>query len=381
MTRSTAEATLLAGIPGENPTLFLKVGIAAGDPAAWLSIGDQTTVIVRDIEVERAAAVGTADRYASPADFTPSGGLDADRAIATAQSVAECCRRAGISHVRTDRTLPFVFAWHLTQAGIQLDFDAELGVLDRRVKDEAQLKALARAQEVTERAMEMACRLIARSTAQADGTLHHDGAVLTSERVKASIAHFLLDERFTMSHGVIVATAPDTADCHHGGAGPLTTGLPVIIDIFPRDESSRFWGDCTRTVVHGTASDAVVAMHEAVVAAKAAATARLVPGNTAASVHAAAIEVLEQHGFDQSRGTTTDEPTIQHGTGHGIGLDIHEPLLLDEGGGPLLAGEAYTVEPGLYGRRDGGVRVEDMLIVTDDGPRNFNRLPEGLDWS
>ncbi|MEM8943841.1 MAG: M24 family metallopeptidase [Planctomycetota bacterium] len=377
----TTEAALLAGIPVDSGSLFLKVGIAAGDPAAWLAVGDHSIVIVRDIEKQRAAAIGTADRYASPADFAPPNGLDPDRAIATAQAVAECFRREGATRVRTDRSLPFVFAWHLMQAGIELEFDAELGVLDRRVKSESQLDALAHAQLVTENSMEMACRLVAASVADRSGTLHSDGAPLTSERVRAAIAHFLLDEGFTLGHGAIVATAPDAADCHHAGAGTLQTGVPVIIDIFPRDESSRFWGDCTRTVVHGTPSDTVAAMHLAVIKAKAAGCAQLCAGNTAASVHQAATDVLESHGFRQSRGEVSDEPTIQHGTGHGIGLDIHEPLLLDDGGGALLANEVYTVEPGLYGRNEGGVRIEDMLAVTNGEPRNFNRLHEGLDWS
>jgi Xaa-Pro aminopeptidase len=122
-------------------------------------------------------------------------------------------------------------------------------------------------------------------------------------------------------------------------------------------------------------------MHQAVLGAKAAATQLLSAGNTADTVHCAAIEVLLQHGFQSSRGTISDAPTIQHGTGHGIGLEIHEPILLDEGSGPLLEGEVFTVEPGLYGRQDGGVRVEDMLVVTSGEPRNLNRLHDGLDWS
>ena len=374
-------ATLMAGIPAENASLYLKIGLAAGDPAAWLSIDGKSTIIIRDIEKDRAQALGKAENYASPGDFAPDGGLDADRAIATAQSVAECFRRAGVTSVQTDRSLPFVFAWQLMQQGIALDFDPALGVLDRRVKDETQQDSLAQAQSVTEQAMQFACEMVARSDAQSDGTLLHEGEVLTSQRVKAAIAHFLLDRRFTMGHGAIVATTPDSADCHHGGSGPLTTGQPVIIDIFPRDESTRYWGDCTRTVVHGTPSDEVVAMHRAVVEAKAAAEQVLQPGNTAAAVHQATLDVLERHGFRQSRGTVSDEPTIQHGTGHGVGLDIHEPILLDEGGGEMLAGEVFTVEPGLYGRRDGGVRVEDMLVVTAAGPRNLNQLHQGLDWS
>ena len=89
---------------------------------------------------------------------------------------------------------------------------------------------------------------------------------------------------------------------------------------------------------------------------------------------------LVAHGFEISRGTTTDEPTIQHGTGHGIGLEVHEPILLDDGGGELLANEVFTIEPGLYGRNDGGVRIEDMLVVQNGPARNLNRLHQGLDW-
>jgi Xaa-Pro aminopeptidase len=72
---------------------------------------------------------------------------------------------------------------------------------------------------------------------------------------------------------------------------------------------------------------------------------------------------------------------MTHGTGHGLGLDVHEPPLLDFGGPPLLAGEVLTVEPGLYLPGVGGVRVEDMVVVTEAGFENFNRLPETLDWS
>jgi len=121
-------------------------------------------------------------------------------------------------------------------------------------------------------------------------------------------------------------------------------------------------------------------MHAAVLDAKRAATEKLVAGGTAEKVHQAVIERLVSHGFAVSRGTTTDEPTIQHGTGHGIGLEVHEPILLDDGGGELLANEVFTIEPGLYGRNDGGVRIEDMLVVQNGPARNLNRLHEGLDW-
>lgn len=375
------EATLIAGIPAENPTLFRKLHLAAGDPAAWLTIDGSTLVLIRDIERERAREAGRADRYLCPADAAPSQGLSPDRATATAQAVAELLRRDNVAVVRTDRTLPFIFAWHVMQAGIELQYDPDLGVLDRRTKTEEELHHLARAQSVTEEAMEMACGTIASALAAADGTLTHQGETLTSERVKAMIAGFLIDRGFSLGHGSIVATAPHSGDCHDSGTGPLKTERPVIVDIFPRDDSSRYWGDCTRTVVHGVIPDTVKSMHQAVVEAKAAGIQALQVGTSGEEVHRKVIAVQQSYGFPLSRGRVTDQPSIQHGTGHGIGLEVHEPILLDDGGGPILENEVFTVEPGLYGKATGGVRVEDMIVATASGPRNLNRLPDGLGWT
>jgi Xaa-Pro aminopeptidase len=378
-------ARILAGIPAENSALFHRVRFAVGDPAAWLEVeqagGCRRVFLVRDIEVARARARVAADEVASPAQYAPAGGLSGDRATATAQAAAECLRRAGVRVVTTDRTLPYIFAWHIQQAGMSVQYDPDLGVLGRRVKDDQEIAWLAAAQRMTEDAMLMACETIARATADAQGVLHHAGATLTSQRLRNLISIYLLERGYSNHHDSIVASLPDSADCHARGSGPLRTGEAVIVDIFPQDMETRYWGDCTRTVVHGEIRDDLHRMHAAVVAAKAAATAALLPGRTADSVHAATTETLAAHGYRFARGEISDDPVMPHGTGHGVGLEVHEPILLDVAGGTLLAGEVFTVEPGLYGRRTGGVRVEDMLVVQAGGARNLNQLPEGLEWN
>ncbi len=377
-------ATLLAGVPLENPALFHRVRFSVGDPAAWLSFeldGVQTTeFIVRDIEMDRARQQVAADRFACPADYSPAGGLSGDRATATAQAVAESLRRAEVTSVLTDRTLPFIFAWHVQQAGIAVEYSPELGVLDRRTKDEQEIAWLTAAQKVTEEAMLMACQTVACATAGADGALLHAGSPLTSERLRKMISEFLLERDFANPHGSIVATTPHTADCHERGSGQLVTGEAVIIDIFPQCNTTRYHGDCTRTVVHGNAKDELLKMHEAVVAAKQAAIAVTRVGASADEVHGATKMELEKYGYRFERGAVSDEPVMPHGTGHGIGLEVHEPILLDDNGGTLLAGEVLTIEPGLYSRKYGGVRVEDMVVVTEGPARNLNHLPEGLRW-
>ena len=180
------------------------------------------------------------------------------------------------------------------------------------------------------------------------------------------------------------STRSQGASCHHHGDGELHTGQPVIVDIFPTSQETHYCGDCTRTVVHGEIPPEIAAMHAAVRAAKAAGCAAIRPGVTGAEVHAATTKELLDRGFHTGF-PPEDAPlsftTMHHGTGHGIGLEVHEPPLLDATGIPLLEGDALTVEPGLYRKDLGGVRVEDMVVVTADGIENLNHLPEGLDWA
>jgi Xaa-Pro aminopeptidase len=376
-------STIRAGIPVHNSALFHVAQFAVGDPLVYLEIEKEGTIcIVRDVEFDRAIESVPADQIFVPADFTPEGGLSADREVATAQSAAECLYRAGISSVIADRSLPLSFAHILGEAGIEVVCDLDFGVAERRQKSADEIEKLRQAQSVTEAAIEMACRMIARSDADASGVLIHDGAPLNSERVHSAVNVFLMERGFS-GPKYIVAGGSQGASCHHHGDGPLRTGQPVIVDIFPTNKETHYCGDCTRTVVHGDIPSEIVEMHTAVLAAKAAGCAAIRPRITGAEVHAATTKELTDRGYNTGfppEGSPLSFCTMHHGTGHGIGLEVHEPPLLDATGISLLKGDALTVEPGLYRKDLGGVRVEDMVVVTDDGVENLNYLPEGLDW-
>ncbi len=375
-------ATILAGIPATNNSFYHRLRFQVGDPAALLTIDNHSTLILRDIEMERARRSGCADAIACPADFAPRDGLSGDRETATAQAAAEFLRRAGVQEVRADRTLPLLFAHFIQQAGIQVACDPEMGIVERRSKDEQEISWLREVQGVTEEAMRMACEMVAHAQAQADGTLRVEGGPLTSERLRTAIDIFLLERGYSNPTSII-ASGVVGADCHDTGSGPLRTAEPVIIDIFPRNRTTLYWGDCTRTVVHGDIPPAVSAMHAAVVAAKAAATKATRSGVTGEDVHAATTAAMRDAGYAMGLPTqdaSVDYCAMTHGTGHGIGLDVHEPPLLDKNGPELLSGDALTIEPGLYCRAIGGVRVEDMVIVTATGCECLNKLPEGLVW-
>jgi Xaa-Pro aminopeptidase len=384
----TDPVLFLAGVPLSNNTLYHRIQFLVGDSAVWMGNfptdgGRESLLMVRDIEMGRARKIARADRVSCAAEYAQEGGLDGDRDTAIAQAAAEALYRAGVDRVKVDRSLPYIFAWHLQARGIGLDYDAEFGVIERRIKSAKEIDAMREAQVMTMAAMKMACTWIGTADANAEGHLMQEGEVLTSERVRRRITSFLIDRGYSTPHDSIAVTVPHVADCHHFGTGPLLRDIPVIVDIFPLNNSSRYNGDCTRTVVNGTPSDAVIKMHATVMDAKAAGCAALRAGATGNDVHLATIDVIQKRGFVYKVGSVSNDdavPTMRHGTGHGIGLDVHEPILLADGGGRILANEVFTVEPGIYSSTLGGVRVEDMVWVHEDRSEILGELQEGLIW-
>ncbi len=377
-------ATVIAGIPSKNMTLYHRIRFGVGDPAAWIAwtsgTKEHSLLILRDIEMDRARANARVLEIACPADFSPETGLSGNREEATAQALAEALARKGFSRVIADRSLPLVFAEEIRRRGISIECDLSIGITDRRMKDDSEIDALRKSQQATESAMRMACEMIGRADVNGDGGLVHDGTLLTSERVRSAVDIHLSQSGFSTPQS-IVAGGIDGGDCHNLGAGVLRTGEPVIVDIFPQDVASLYNGDCTRTVVHGVISNELQHMHSAVIEAKAAAESATRAGVPAESVHQATIEVIRRHGYGVGI-AEADSCAMVHGTGHGIGLEVHEPPLLDVGVEDLLVvGDALTIEPGLYSKAIGGIRVEDMVIVTEEGCENLNRLPEGLCWA
>ena len=227
------------------------------------------------------------------------------------------------------------------------------------------------------RAMRVAERMLREAHVRADGRLEDAaGRLLTSERVRRAMQMELL------AHGaeapvIIVACGRQAADPHEEGRGPLRAGAPVVVDVFPRLIASGYWGDMTRTFCKGRPPARLAAMHRAVRRAQAAALAAVHPGATGEEVHAAAARVLEEAGFRTERRGRRAVGFI-HRTGHGVGLAIHESPRLAPGGEELVPGHVVTVEPGLYYPDAGGVRIEDLVVVEEDGARNLTRYHRRL---
>jgi Xaa-Pro aminopeptidase len=378
---------LLAGIPAVQKNLYHRIQFSVGDPAAWIQFQNpdkslESLLICRDIEMGRARKKATVDAVYCPADFTPATGLSGDRETATAQAVAECLTRRGISSVISDRSLSLIYLDALKKVNIDVQYSSEMGVMERRAKSSDELVALKQAQSITEKVMTLACQLVCKAKARPDGTLEANGASLSSESLKACIDHWLLDEGFS-NPGSIVACGPQGADCHEYGSGPLYTESPIIIDIFPCSKTTYYNGDCTRTAVHGKIPAHIENAYETVVKAKFAAMKVTQAGVTGEAVHQETIRVIHEHGYETglpSKESPENRCAMVHGTGHGVGLEVHEPPLLDFKGPELIVGDVLTIEPGLYCPAWGGVRSEDMVAVLENDCVSYNQLPDTLKW-
>jgi Xaa-Pro aminopeptidase len=170
---------------------------------------------------------------------------------------------------------------------------------------------------------------------------------------------------------MVKAMGPRPAIGHEPGSGPLPAHVPILIDLWPQDEESGCWGDMTRTFVRGEISDAIAGLHALVLDAHEQACAAIRPGVPANDVYAIACEVFEAAGHPTLRTVASDETLREgfyHSLGHGVGLDVHEaPVLGDADRRALIAGDVLAVEPGTVVPDIGGVRVEDLLVVTGEG--------------
>jgi Xaa-Pro aminopeptidase len=240
----------------------------------------------------------------------------------------------------------------------------------RAVKTPAEMGYLREVQRATEEAMKIALQLINKSRVKGD-VLMQGKTPLTSERVKASIQKCLIDYG-CIARDTIVSCGRDTALPHLTGSGPLQPDEPIVIDIFPQNEESGYFADMTRTVLKGEPPDEIVEMYQAVEEAQARAVSRIRNGVSGADLQQDIVDFFQQRGYE------SNSQGFVHNLGHGVGLEVHETPVLGKGGGILEKGHVVTVEPGLYYREYGGVRLEDMGAVVGNGFDRFTRFEEKL---
>jgi Xaa-Pro aminopeptidase len=353
-------------------------GFDAPDPFLTLYTPDGTYLLVSGLEYGRATKESRADGVVRPAEYVDRSGIDTDSLASKARAKAAFLDDHGVESVATPYRFPGGVADGLREHGVAIDADPTERIEGTRaVKTEEEVEHVRTAQAVNESAIAAAEELLRLAAVADDGTLRYEGETLTSERVKREIEVTLLREGCALDE-TIVACGSDAADPHDRGSGPLTAQEPIIVDIFPRSKATKYHADMTRTFSVGDPGDTVREWFDLTHDALEAALDAVEPGATGEAVHDAACDVYEGAGHPTLRSDPTTETGFIHSTGHGVGLDVHEQPRVSPGGEELEPGHVITVEPGLYDPDVGGVRIENLVVVTEDGYENLTEYPVDL---
>jgi Xaa-Pro aminopeptidase len=367
-------AILICGDTLRSPEMRHEVPLGIGDPFLYLETDGRRAVLTNVLEVDRIA------QEAPDLERLLGEQFGRDEMLAEGRPYHEierelyvrAVRELGIRAAVVPPDFPLGVADRLRADGIELTPDDELFVERRRHKSDAELAGIRRAARAAVAGMEECARVLREAEIDGDGLLRHDGEVLTSETLRARIREVCARLGAPAPDDIIVAPMrPGDAVGHDSGSGPLPAHAAICLDLWPQDEASGCWADMTRTWVRGDISDAVADLHRLVLEAHERSLEATRPGVKGVEIYGAACDVFEAAGHPTQR-TKKPGETLQHGfffgLGHGVGLEVHEaPILGRAGQAPLIAGDVVAIEPGTVDPEHGGMRVEDLVLVTDDG--------------
>ena len=373
---------LIVGDSVRNPELRHEVPVAIPDPVLYVELGDRRIAVVGSFEVQRVEAAGAGlevhafERFGR--DELLKQGLNYDEILR--EVTVRVCAQLGLESAVVPPSFPVEVADRLRESGVDVKWDRPFFTARRRVKTEEELAGIKRAQRAAEAAMDTACALLRRA-GPSNSVLRLDGEPLTCERLKSAV------ERVFSDHGVysddpIVSHGPQTAVGHDSGSGPIARDEPILLDLAPRDRATGCYADMTRTFVVGAPPDELAEYARLVKDALDRSFAEIRAGASGRRVFDVACDVFEQSGYPTLR-TKGDGEVLEdgffHGLGHGVGLEVHEqPGMGFASKDPLKAGDVVTVEPGCYRQGYGGVRLEDLVLVTKDGAENLTQYPYDL---
>jgi Xaa-Pro aminopeptidase len=361
------------------PELRHEVPLSVPDPFLYAEAGSKRSVVVGSMEAGRIEELGIGLEVLTYEDVGVDEllkrGLDAythEREMHLA-----ACRRLGIEQAVTPTTFPLGIADHLRANGIELTADQRFFDERRRVKNEHELAGIRRACRAVEAGVAVGVELL-RTAQRSNGVLTLGGEPLTCERIKLEVERAFADhgsaaEDFIISHGA------QTAVGHDGGSGPIAADDVVLFDLFPRDRESACYSDFTRTFSLGVPSDELAEYHRLAKEALDLAVAAVKPGVKGSDIHSQVCDFFHEHGHKTQLHKDEGEALVDgyyHATGHGVGLEVHErPGVGRIESEPLVAGDVIALEPGLYRNGYAGVRLEDLILVTENGAEVLTHFP------
>ena len=375
---------LIVGDTERVPELRHEVPLVIPDPFFYVERNGRRIVVIGSMEIPR---IEQAEAGLEPHPLEEFGvdellraGLDT---YAFRNELAvRIVRGLGVERAVVPRQFPLAAADELRKNGVELVVDQEHFDRRRRAKTKAELDGIRRAQRATEAAMAEALELL-RAAEPRDGQLEVEGEPLTCELLKQRVQAAFLRHR-AFSDEPIVSHGPQTAVGHDAGSGPLAADDVVLLDLYPRDLESACYADMTRTFALGEVTDEIREYHRLCKEALDRAVEAVRPGADGGELHRRTCSFFAEHGYPTQLTKKEGEVLrdgFYHGLGHGVGLAVHEPPSLGMLGQELVPGDVITLEPGLYRRGYGGVRIEDLLLVTEDGCEVLTDFPYDLEVS
>ncbi len=364
-----------------SPELRHQVPIGIPDPFLYLELDGVKHIVIGAMEIPRLSEVGAYELH-------PFEEYGSDDLIAQGLSYAEVRKEIpvraigglGVRSAVVPEAFPLWLADALRARGVELTVDGDYFDDLRRVKTAAQLAGMRRAQRAAEAGMDAARDLLRRASVNG-ASLELDGEPLTVERVKVAMSEAFVRHGAT-SDDFIVAPGPQGAVGHDMGSGPIQAGVPIVIDVWPRDNESFCFSDMTRTFVVGEVADDVREWHRLCKQALDRALSEIKDGADGRAIFDGSCDIFEGAGEKTQRTKEPGKPLSEgffHGLGHGVGLEVHEaPGMGLASKRPLIAGDVVTVEPGCYRQGYGGVRLEDLVLVTANGAENLTQYPYDL---
>ncbi len=366
-------AVLLIAASESDANLYYATKFIAPDPFVYLELKGERVLVMSDLEMDRARSQASVGRVLSSSELERQAKAQGAANPGTIDVVHVALQEAGIKRVLVPANFPYGHAVRLQELGYQLEMRRDPFFEGRAVKTGEEVAAIEACQRAVEEAVAAAHDLL-RTAVPREGMLWIDGAPLTSEGVKKLI-NVKLMERDCVAQHTIVAGGEQACDPHQEGSGALPADRSIIFDVFPRSSQSRYFADMSRTVIRERPTPELKRLYQTVKDAQEEAIAQVRDGADGAKIHQGICDRFEAAGYRTGLVNGRMQGYF-HGTGHGVGLDIHEAPRISRTGSRLQEGHVVTVEPGLYYPGLGAVRIEDMVLVTRDGCRNLTNFPK-----
>jgi Xaa-Pro aminopeptidase len=366
---------LIVAASEQDPDMLYATKFWAPDPFILLQRNGKRTLVLSDLEIDRGRKQADADEFVMFSELERELQGKSRKSPPYEKVLAHFLKKRGVRSATVPANFPLAYAQELAANKIRIRATTGFFWPEREAKSDEEIEMIGHALRITEDGLTRAIEVLKASTPSSGKRLRWNGKTLTSEMLRAEIDSAVLRSGGVPT-GTIVAGGDQACDPHERGHGPLYADSLIILDVFPRDAKTGYFGDMTRTVVRGRASEAQRKLWKTVKAGQALALERIKAGVDGMTIHKAIQEFFASRGFPTE---VRDGRRVGffHGTGHGLGLEIHEHPRLQKV--VLKDRQVLTVEPGLYYPGVGGVRQEDVVVVTKTGCRILSRFRKQLE--